>query len=125
MKAALEAVWNGSVDMSPITRVAARAALFVHEKYAKIMEESEMYCISIGKCHRFSILDAYLRVICQPCVRHSSSNGSLITDILRMRLKKSVPRWSIDSAPRTVILFSQRTGHSTLKNWDRLTTQEQ
>ncbi|KAF8595927.1 hypothetical protein BDV93DRAFT_563873 [Ceratobasidium sp. AG-I] len=50
MKAELEDVCNDFVDMSPVTQVAARAALLVHEKYAKIMEESEMYYISIAMC---------------------------------------------------------------------------
>lgn len=55
MKAELESVCNDSVEMSPITRVAARAALLVHEKYSRIMEESEMYYISIGESSTQSI----------------------------------------------------------------------
>jgi hypothetical protein len=36
-------------DMSPLTRVAACAALLVYKKYFKVMEESEMCHIAIGE----------------------------------------------------------------------------
>ena len=47
MRSELEGVCDDDVDMSPLTRVAARAALLVYEKYFKIMEESDMYHIAI------------------------------------------------------------------------------
>lgn len=51
MRSELEAVCNDSVDMSPITRVAARAALLVYDKYTAIMtKESDMYYIAVGEC---------------------------------------------------------------------------
>ncbi|KAG8694702.1 hypothetical protein FRC08_008314 [Ceratobasidium sp. 394] len=51
MRSELEAVCNDSVDMSPLTRVAARAALLVYDKYiGKMTEESEMYYIAVAMC---------------------------------------------------------------------------
>lgn len=56
MKRALEDVRDDADDMSPLTRVAACAALLVYEKYAAIMEESEMYYLAVGKCHLRAVL---------------------------------------------------------------------
>ncbi|KAG9083718.1 hypothetical protein FS749_005814 [Ceratobasidium sp. UAMH 11750] len=51
MRSELEAVCNDSVDMSPLTRVAARAALLVYNKYiGKMTAESEMYYFAIAMC---------------------------------------------------------------------------
>jgi hypothetical protein len=50
MRSELEDVrGDNDVDMSPLTRVAACAALLVYEKYFKIMEESELYHIATGE----------------------------------------------------------------------------
>ncbi|QRV77422.1 hAT family dimerization protein [Ceratobasidium sp. AG-Ba] len=64
MRSELEAVCDDSTDMSPVTRVAAQAALLVYEKYiGKMTTESEMYYIAVEppamcptlklKCRRF------------------------------------------------------------------------
>ena len=49
MKHALEDVRDDADDLSPLTRVAACSALMVYDKYAAIMEESEMYYLAVGK----------------------------------------------------------------------------
>ncbi|QRV99835.1 AC transposase [Ceratobasidium sp. AG-Ba] len=51
MRSELEAVCIDSVDMSPLTRVAARAATLVYDKYIKKMTaESEMYYMAVAMC---------------------------------------------------------------------------
>ncbi|QRW00786.1 hAT family dimerization protein [Ceratobasidium sp. AG-Ba] len=51
MRSELEAVCNDSDDMSPLTRVAARAALLIYDKYiGKMTIESEMYYIAVVMC---------------------------------------------------------------------------
>jgi hypothetical protein len=51
MRSELQAVRDDSVDMSPLTRVAARAALQVYDKYVAVMtKESEMYYLAVGEC---------------------------------------------------------------------------
>ncbi|QRW04488.1 AC transposase [Ceratobasidium sp. AG-Ba] len=51
MRLELETVCNDSIDMSPLTRVAARAATLVYDKYMKKMTaESDMYYIAVAMC---------------------------------------------------------------------------
>ncbi|QRV82979.1 AC transposase [Ceratobasidium sp. AG-Ba] len=51
MRSELEAVCSDSIDMSPLTRVAARAATLVYDKYIKKMTaESDMYYLAVAMC---------------------------------------------------------------------------
>ncbi|QRW03444.1 hAT family dimerization protein [Ceratobasidium sp. AG-Ba] len=51
MRSELEAVCSDSIDMSPLTRVAARAATLVYDKYIKKMTaESDMYYMAVAMC---------------------------------------------------------------------------
>ncbi|KAG8713485.1 hypothetical protein FRC09_018659 [Ceratobasidium sp. 395] len=100
MRSELESVCNDSDDMSPLTRVAARAAILVYDKYVKKMTtKSEMYYIAVAMCPTLKL-------------KWFSDNGYSFNEIQKIRnlvIGRFYDSYTAESSQDELLLDSKHT----------------